>query len=185
MSGLENKLSTEKFLELKWKKFFSILDIDHDGYVTQQDYVIIGQRFSASPCVPEKRRAVVSQHFPAIWEKVFNKDGKTEKVNQEELLDLFSHRTTSDMRQISDETCSLMFEAIDADGDGFIQVNEFRDFFRLFFKDDANADKSFGIIDLNKDGILSKEEFCAALTDFIIGADQKSPYQLVFGPLDA
>jgi len=184
MSDTGRELTEEKFLERKWRKFFATLDIDHDGKVTLEDYVLMGQRFAAASSVSAERKAAIEQNFINIWNTVYNKDGKCTEVKVEELLDMFIQTGNPALIEICSETCPLMFQAIDADGDGIIQVEEFRNFFRLFIKDDSYADKIFEMIDLNKNGILSVDEFVKAWKDFLTGVDQSSPYQFFFGSLD-
>jgi len=179
-----NQRTTDQLLERKWRKFFTILDIDLDGKVTLKDHMMMGQRFAAASDVPEERKAVIRQHFVTIWETVFNLDDKLTEVDEDEFMRLFIRNGSTGLKKICDGVCPIMFQAIDADGDGFIQVKEFRDFFRLFFEDDSNADTSFAVIDLNKDGVLSREEFRMAFTEFLSGVDQTSPYQFFFGALD-
>jgi hypothetical protein len=175
--------STEKFLERKWRKFFRILDMDHKGKLVMEDSVLLGQRFAAASNVPEERKAAVRQHFMSIWEAA-TKDEKLTEIDAERLVQFYIRISTTGLRKICDAVCPIMFQAIDTNGDGFIRVKEFRDFFNILFKDDTNADKSFETIDLNKDGKLSGEEFAIAFTEFLSGEDQKSPYQFFFGSLD-
>jgi len=184
MSAEKKELSPEEFLELKWRKFFKVLDVDHDGEVTLKDHEIMGQRFAAASAVPDERKAVIEKQYINLWNQIYNNDGKTEAVTMDELVQHYHVVGRPALVQICRDTCPLEFQAIDADGDGSIQVEEFRNFFRLFCKDDSNADKSFEVIDLNKDGVLSLEEFTEAWIEFLSGVDQKSPYQFLFGSLD-
>jgi len=105
-------------------------------------------------------------------------------VTEDELVDSFNEAGAPVLKEICQKTCAMTFQAIDADGDGLIQVEEYRNFFRLFNKDDSIADKSFETIDLDKDGVLSVEEFTKSWMEFMTGSDQTSPYQFMFGSLD-
>jgi len=177
-------LSTEEFQDKKWRKFFTILDADHNGKVSLNDHAEMGKRFAAAPSVPEERKDITRQHFVTIWETVFNLDADIQEVDHDYFMDLFRRNGTAGFKKICDGVCPIMFAAIDEDGDGVIGRDEFRHFFRLFYKDDSQADKSFGIIDTAKDNRLSFQEFKAAFTEFLSGVDQSSPYQFFFGELD-
>jgi len=184
MSSPGKELTPEKFLERKWRKFFMMMDIDHDQKITVKDYELMGQRFAAASDVSQERKAAIEQQYLNIWDKVYNTDGKTNQVTVDELVNLCNEAGTPVIKQICQEGSPPTFHAVDADGDGFIQLEEYRNFFRLFIKDDSIADKSFETIDLDKDGVLSVEEFTQAWTEFMSGSDQTSPYQFIFGSLD-
>jgi len=177
-------LSTDEFLNKKWRKFFTILDVNHDGNVTREDHAEMGRRFAAAVLVSEERKAVIRQHFITIWETVFNLDGEIETVDFPYFMDLFNRNGTEGFRKICEGVCPVMFEAVDENGDGVIHFPEFKNFFNLFYKDDSHAVKSFDIINTTKDGKLTREEFYAAFTEFLSGVDQTSPYQYFFGELD-
>jgi len=184
MSSTGKELTQKKFLERKWRKFFVTMDQDHDKKITVKDYELMGQRFAAASNVSKERKAVIEQHFINLWNKVFSQDGKYRQVTEDELVDRFNEAGAAVLNQICHETCPLTFQTVDADGDGLIQVDEFRNFFRLFNKDESIADKSFETIDLDKDGVLSVEEFTKSWMEFMTGSDQTSPYQFMFGSLD-
>jgi len=103
------ELTQEKFLERKWLKFFTILDVDHDGLVTLEDHVMMGQRFAAASVVPEERKAVVRQHFITIWNTVFNLDEELTGVNEEEYMNLLIRNGATGLGKICDGIGPIMF----------------------------------------------------------------------------
>jgi Ca2+-binding EF-hand superfamily protein len=184
MPSLGSELTEDEFLERKWRKFYTLLDIDHDGKVTLKEHEQLGQRFAAASQVSKERKVIIEQHFVNLWNALYNKDGQCEEIVVAVLLEKFAQTGRANLSKLCDDTCPLMFQAADADGDGFIQMEEFRNVSRLFFKDDTNADKAFEMIDLDKDGKLSLAEFTEAWREFFSGVDQNSPYRFLFGSLD-
>jgi len=77
----------------------------------------------------------------------------------------------------------LFFGAVDANGDGQIQADEFALFFQIIGLNPDLATDSFKAIDTNNDGQLSLDEFVTAGTDFFTSEDEKSPSKYFWGPL--
>jgi len=173
-----------KLLDAKLRKFFGVLDTNGDGLVTREDHEEMGRRFAAASDVNDKRKEEIKQHFITIWETIFHRDGKVEEVDMPYFVDLMTSHGLSGMKKICDGVTPIMFQAVDADGDGKIQPAEFRHFFALFKCNDSGADRSFGTIDADGDGVLSGEEFRVAFTDFLCDEDETCPNRLFFGPLD-
>jgi len=184
MQSPREELTPEKFLERKWRKVFKILDLDHDGMVTLKDYASLGQRFAAESKISKERKAGIEQHFVNVWHRLYCRDRRSEQVTEDEFVDIYFEAGGPLLKQLIVESCPLFFQAIDADGDGFIPVEEFRNFFRLFSKDDSFAVQVFETLDVKKTGVLSVDEFVDAFLEYVTGTDQKSPYQFLFGSLN-
>jgi len=175
---------SKAFFERKWKKFFTVLDIDKDGVVTKKDHELLGERFAGASPVDEAKKAEIKQQFISIWEKVIEVDGQTQAITPKYFVALLNKQGRQGLGAIYQGVCDIMFRVIDTDGDGFIQVAELQNFFKLFCDDTAQATRAFDIIDSNKDGKISHEEFSTAFTDFLVGEDQESPNRYFFGNLD-
>ena len=77
----------------------------------------------------------------------------------------------------------MIFDAIDTNNDGGIEVAEFTAYFTSLGLNDAAFAKSvFEAMDANNDGSLSREEFAAFGTEFFVGQDAASPSRHFFGP---
>ena len=80
----------------------------------------------------------------------------------------------------------MIFDAIDTNGDGGIEVEEFTAYFKsLSVTDAAVANQVFQAMDANHDGSLSREEFSAFGNEFFLSQDANSPSRFFFGPLVA
>ena len=71
----------------------------------------------------------------------------------------------------------MIFDAIDTNGDGGIEVAEFTAYFTSLSVTDAAI--------ANHDGSLSREEFAAFGNEFFLSQDVNSPSRFFFGPLVA
>lgn len=175
--------SSKAFFEKKWLKFFTVLDTDKDGVVTRKDHELLGERFAAASHVDDARKAEMKQQFLTIWEKVLEADGKIQAITPKYFISLLSKQGLAGLASLYQGICDIMFRVIDTDGDGFIQVAELQNFFRMFCNDEQEATKAFAIIDTNNDGKISHDEFSTAFMDFLTGEDQQSPYRYFFGSL--
>ncbi len=67
-----------------------------------------------------------------------------------------------------------MFDGIDTNGDGHISVEEFKVYLKVVAPDltEDQAKHSFDVIDADKNGEISREEFLAAAKDFFCGVEE-------------
>ena len=78
---------------------------------------------------------------------------------------------------------TFWFNAIDSDGNGQIDIDEFISVFNLFGFNAEQAIITFQAMDTDHDGVLSLEEYVRAGNDYITGEDESSPFKYFFGPL--
>jgi len=80
------------------------------------------------------------------------------KLLQQELTQLKMNRPEeAQVESISDPRVSLVFDAVDEDGNGVLDLDEFRKGYAMLTGDAVQA--AFEAIDDNDDGVLTKEEF--------------------------
>jgi len=175
--------TTNDFLSKKFSHFFHVLDFDGDGVVTRNDYVQMGERFASVSDVDDKRKEEIKKHFLGIWDEMFANLSTESRITPDQFVKNLTEIGEQGRKKISETTAPLMFKAVDADGDGLIQLQEYRNYYKLLKNKDEAADESFKTIDLNHDGCISLEEYNQGFLDFFTSEDQTSPNRHFFGPL--
>ena len=118
------------------------------------------------------------------WEK-YLKDGTAgQTLNEDAFIGKMKKQVQDPaLRQVVGGPLPLFFSAIDANGDGMIQKDEFELFFEIIGLDPKMAGDTFQAIDTNHDGQLSLDEFVTAGVEFFVSEDETSPHKLFWGPL--
>ncbi len=76
------------------------------------------------------------------------------------------------------------FGLLDADGDGRIGRDEYRDFLAALLLDRAAADQAFARLDLDGDGYISGDEFTRLYLEFFSSEDPEAPGNWFWGPFE-
>lgn len=76
-----------------------------------------------------------------------------------------------------------IFKAIDANKNGTISHKEFANFCKAYNVPEDRVPEIFATIDLDRDGLLSKEEFMLAYASFFLDENPDCPYNNLFGPI--
>ena len=120
-----------------------------------------------------------------IWDLYLKMAGHSEKIDEKAFVAIMKDVIKDKSNEITLQgPLPLFFNAVDANEDGFIQLDEFEMFFDLLGLDAKTADASFKAIDTNNDGLLSKEEFLEAGVQFFTTDDKNNPTNLFWGPLE-
>ena len=178
-------MTTSEFQRKKVSGVFAAMDVDQDGFLTEEDFTALTARWigvgDAAPGSPEATRlgAIMMGWWAALL-AASDQDGD-DKVSLDELM-----LVVEQLPQMADEvatTADSMFDAVDADGDGSIGPDEYRQMVTAWKQTDAGVDEVFPLLDLDGDGQISRQEFTALWSDFWIGDDDAAPSRLVFGPV--
>lgn len=87
----------------------------------------------------------------------------------------------SEFRHEIDQFGWTFFKAVETAGNGYINQQEFRNFHEAWRVSREEAAGIFGVIDADKDGQISHDEYLTAWIDYFLGEDQSSPYKTFFG----
>jgi len=168
------------------RTYFTRIDFDKDGSITQKDFEAMAKRFIESEKLDAKKGEDLRQKLLQIWEKYLKAVAGDKSLTQPLFIEAIKKQLhNKDIKSTLGGPLPLFFHAVDANGDGMIQGDEFSLFFQILGLDPKMAPDSFKAIDTNNDGQLSLDEFVNAGTEFFTSEDEKCPSKLFWGPLVA
>jgi len=133
-------------------KMFQSLDADHNGVLQYVEVVAMVERFGYDRHEAAKMATRLVEEFDA------DKNGVID-------LQEFAQIGTRGMLSINEGFVNQLFEYLDRDGNGFVTKDEIEMYFaeQPNFKMELDALSLIHEADLNHDGVISKDEFLAAM----------------------
>ena len=104
--------------------------------------------------------------------------------NEDEYVEsLKSQLMNPDLYQTLAKLAEKFFDAMDADHDGRIQIEELTTAFRILGVETNPALWTFKAIDTDGDGVINKDEYVISWVAFFTNMDENHPSKLLMGPL--
>ena len=172
----------------KLGRLFNVLDSDHNGRLEKSDYDTVVSNLAKihgwQPGSPE--HSELEGLYMTIWGNLkaladADNDGQ---VTPDEFMQFHAQMlSTPDMYdQITIGTVDLLFEAFDANRDGFLSREDFGNFFAAYnIKDQAVTDEAFKKLDVAGKGKFSKDETLARVKEFYFSNDPAAAGNWLFG----
>ncbi|RSM90649.1 calcium sensor EFh [Kibdelosporangium aridum] len=166
----------------KVKSVFTAMDVDGDGFLEERDFQALADRWTA---LRSGDAGLLSQIMLGWWQTLLSASDadRDEKVTLDEVLLVVDQ--LPDMPDAVVGTAAAMFEAIDADRDGYVSASEYRQMIEAWNGKATDTDSIFPALDTDGDGRLSRAEFSTLWFEFWAGDNADAPGTLVFGPLAA
>ena len=170
-------------LKAKINHGFDHLDVDGDGFLGEQDHVLMGKRAAEAlghaPGSPQEQRIVDA--YLRIWHDLHlpHIPGGGTTISREQFLT--STGSLSDDPRAARSSIGALAEAFlavaDIDADGSLSPAEFLVFQRGHFPGlgEAEATEAFEHLDADGDGRLTAEEFTRACVEFWSSTDPSAP----------
>lgn len=166
----------------KVRSVFTAMDGDGDGFLERRDFQALADRWTALRTGDDER---LSRIMLGWWQTLLSASDRDRdnKVTLDEVL-----LVVDQLPQMPDAvvaTAAAMFEAIDADQDGYVSASEYRQMIEAWNGRATDTDAIFPALDTDGDGKLSRAEFSTLWFEFWAGDNADAPGTLVFGPLAA
>ncbi|GLW74838.1 calcium sensor EFh [Kitasatospora phosalacinea] len=174
-----------EFQRYKLTSVFHALDTDGNGYLDEEDFRALADRWRRLPRVAADRElaARVERVMLGWWDALYeaadtNGDGL---VDMDEVLAMVDR--LPGMREAVTATADTVFDAVDENGDGRISREEHRRLVDVWNGRPTDTVGVFELVDLDGDGFLSREEFTELWAQFWISADPADPGNHLCGVL--
>jgi Ca2+-binding EF-hand superfamily protein len=174
-----------EFQRRKVAGVFSAMDADQDGFLEREDFEALAARWTGvrawmqdTPEYETMRTTMMGWWDALLAASDQNRD---DKVTLDEVMLVVDR--LGDLADDVIGTANTMFDALDANNDGKISEEEFRQVVTGWKGSDADTAEIFPKLDLDSDGYISRDEFARHWHEFWTGDDESSPSQFLFGPI--
>uniref|UniRef100_A0A1I8H835 Calglandulin n=1 Tax=Macrostomum lignano TaxID=282301 RepID=A0A1I8H835_9PLAT len=174
------------FWEGKMRCMFRRLDISGEGRISCQDFIQIARSLCQRGHLDRKKSNAVMRAILTIWVKyiALDKDGKHfASINEKDFIKNMRALINGEFRHEIDQFGWTFFKAVETSGDGYIQLQEYRNIQEAWGVSREEADGFYKVLDVDKDGRLSSDEYLNAWCDYFLGEDPQSKFRALFGPV--
>ncbi|CAH0595527.1 unnamed protein product [Chrysodeixis includens] len=173
-----------EFWRRKMRTVHNILDVDKDGLISFNDFLLFAERFKSLGHLDEQQAQEFISIIKLTWEEQWGAIDPYNFVTVEQYLEDMHHvLNDKTLKKKAHRWLPYLFKAVDKDKSGFISVHEFKLFFQCLGLDNEHAAVAFAVIDVNGDGKLSQKEFVKLGRDFFCSEDETKVSKMFWGPL--
>lgn len=173
-----------EFWRRKMRTVHNILDVDKDGLISYNDFLLFAERFKNLGHLDEQHAQEFTQIIKLTWEEQWGAVDPYNFVTVEQYLEDMHHvLNDKSLKKKAHRWLPYLFKAVDKDASGFISVKEFQLFYECLGLDHEHAAVAFAVIDTNGDGKISLKEFVKLGKDFFFTEDETKVSKMFWGPL--
>lgn len=174
----------------KQTHYFNLVDVDKNGFIEASDWNAIGQNLAAMRGVEVDSPVYegISTVIGTIWQNLsqYVDTNRDNRASLEEWLQFEDERVINCDEEWYDAYVNTIVRSVvalfDADGDGVISADEYRNIMVSFNIAPRHAIVAFRKLDINGDGHLSKDEMIQHVRDFHRSDNPDTPGNWLFGP---
>lgn len=165
-----------EFQRSKVDLVFGAMDVTGDGYLTEEDFRLLAERWASLRGSDE---GLLSTVMLGWWNTLRLAAGGAERVTLDDVLNVVDVLPGNIEPVLG--TADAMFGAVDSDGDDYVSEDEYRVMIEAWLGREGRTD--FTVLDLDGDGRLSRNEFTTLWAEFWAGDDPDAAGSYVFGPV--
>ena len=174
------------FLQRKVALAYYRWDQTKDGLVDGNDFELVGRKVAAAlgPDDGSSEHDNIVNAYRGLWNNYL----KAYNLDPGEALSLSAHLAGHEQftqhpgaAEFAESTNRPIFTAIDRDGDGRIDQQEWAAFLGALGATEDEAEKAFRLLDRDGDGTVSTQELSVALFEYYNSDDPNSPGNGFFG----
>ncbi|KAH8266871.1 hypothetical protein KR026_005936 [Drosophila bipectinata] len=184
LSSKRSERGDSAFWRRKMRTLHRILDVNHDGVVSYDDFNLLAKRFNDLGHLTPEVAAEFNDVIKQTWEEQFGEITPYNLVTAEQFLTDLHHRLNDKkMAKRIGRFLPYLFKAVDFDHTGHLDLEQYKLFFRCLGLTEDDAAVSFAVIDKNGDGQLSLKEFVHLGRQFFLTEDDTKISKMFWGPL--
>ncbi|WP_370416558.1 EF-hand domain-containing protein [Streptomyces fradiae] len=152
--------------ERKLQRHFELLDMDHNGFIEQQDLVAFAERITESAgAMGTPQAQAFHSEAERVWQalrKALDTDGD-QRISRDEFI------SAADINQVMNEAVKLgrlSFDVVDRDGDGRISQAEWTRMDQSIGIPQKDSMAGFEHLDRDGDGYISRDEYQRGVEEF-------------------
>ncbi|XP_005180385.1 sarcoplasmic calcium-binding protein [Musca domestica] len=173
-----------EFWRRKMRTLHRILDVNRDGVISFDDFKLLHKRFTDLGHLNEELSAEFLKVMEETWMEQFGEITPYNLVNAEQFMTDLHHRLNDEkMFKSVGRFLPYLFKAVDYDHSGYLDLDQYKLFFRCLGLSNEDAAISFAVIDKNGDGQLSLKEFVHLGRQYFLTEDETKISKMFWGPL--
>ena len=156
----------------KMKARFAALDVDNNGVINEDDIALFAKKLAGYRKEGKDAEKRYFDTVNSVWSFGIGGSGG-QGVNEDKFVQgMKQFVTRPDARERVNAYSAIVFGIIDADKDGVIDYDEFKQFHKACSNmDDQLIQRLFKDADINGDGVIRVSEFKASTAKFMLSAD--------------
>jgi Ca2+-binding EF-hand superfamily protein len=175
-----DKLSKSDFWKKKVQRAVVTRDTDKSGFISRKDFVLVVERYRKLANSTEEKLKALLETMLRMCDKMGLNDGGF-KYSYEEFEEVLKQQWASE--EIDVALSRDMFACLDVNGDGLIDLVEWKAHIMAMGISPEHAQKSFSAMDSDADGMVTEDEFVNYHVEFFCSTENKLNSAILYGPL--